>query len=64
MQGEDLNLFFSSVAVQNLCIADVYLEGGDEERMHELLDELLGDRPYNEKQAKHLMEMCEEIRHD
>lgn len=63
MQGKDLDIFSSAVAVQNLCIADIYLGGGDEQRMRELLDRLQGERPYNEKQAARLMTMCREIVH-
>lgn len=63
MQGKDLDIFFSSVALRNLCFADVYLSGGDVSRLSKLLDMVDGPKPRNVAQAERLMAMCRDIGH-
>lgn len=61
MQGTDLDIFSSVIAVRNLCVADLYLSGEDAERVAGLLGVLQGPRPRDLHQAERLLALCREI---
>lgn len=63
MQGKDLDIFFSGVALQNLCVADLFHQGGDVGRVAELLETIQGPSPRNARNATKLVELCKEIEH-
>jgi ppGpp synthetase/RelA/SpoT-type nucleotidyltranferase len=61
MQGRDIDIFFSGVALLNLCVADVFHQGGDAARIEELLEMVQGRGPRNARKAERLIELCGEI---
>ena len=61
MQGKDLDIFFSGIALLNLCVADIYHQGGGVARVAELLDMVQGRQPRNARKAERLIELCKEI---
>lgn len=61
MQGKDIDIFFSGVALLNLCVADIFHAGGGADRVAELLDMVNGASPRNARRAEKLIELCRDI---
>lgn len=57
----DLDIISSTLALQDLLIAYIYINGGDSDQIAAMLDSLGGYSEGNKARAEHLMDLCEDL---